>query len=386
MRLSDCGAVVICVALGVLTSNCTPSQAQDDGGMRSQAVEFYVAPEGSDDDPGTSQQPFRTIGKAASLAGPGTTVHVRSGTYSGVITTNASGTASARIAYISDVRWGAQIRGGGEVQNALWSNTGDYVDIVAFDIGVTSNCANQQGIGDAGRFVRIYRNRIHDINPCNEGGAAINFGSAAPEAPGTDSEAFDNIIDNIGDYEADPTMSSPEYGIAHGIYAPVARLRLTNNVISRVLGWGIQLNHYSTHNVVAHNVIVSAADGGIMNGSRDAGCETLLPFGNSNTLLFNNILVRNRVGIASETTGRCLVTGATYSHNLFYGNTVADFGRPLYGNVVGSMWGDPQFVNDTGNATTGDYHVRSTSPVADVGVGLSTRADDGDNTLSIANQ
>src|SRR5918997_3095096 len=46
-------------------------------------VRYYVAPGGSDESPGTALQPFRTIQKGADLAGPGDTVFVLPGTYTG---------------------------------------------------------------------------------------------------------------------------------------------------------------------------------------------------------------------------------------------------------------------------------------------------------------
>jgi hypothetical protein len=43
---------------------------------------FYVAPDGSDQNPGTLESPFQTLGRAAEVAAPGTTIFLRGGTYS----------------------------------------------------------------------------------------------------------------------------------------------------------------------------------------------------------------------------------------------------------------------------------------------------------------
>jgi hypothetical protein len=45
------------------------------------AAEFYVAPQGSDDNPGTLAAPFATIQRAQAAVGPGDTVLIRGGTY-----------------------------------------------------------------------------------------------------------------------------------------------------------------------------------------------------------------------------------------------------------------------------------------------------------------
>src|SRR5438270_13876798 len=48
---------------------------------RGAAAEVYVAPAGSDDNPGTLEKPFATIQRAQAAVGPGHTVFVRGGTY-----------------------------------------------------------------------------------------------------------------------------------------------------------------------------------------------------------------------------------------------------------------------------------------------------------------
>ncbi len=94
---------------------------------------LYVAPNGDDNGSGTEQSPFRTIAKAATVATPGTRVSVADGTYDGSFKTTTNGTADARISYVAASKWGAKIVGT-EADEAMWRNTGDYVDIVGFDI------------------------------------------------------------------------------------------------------------------------------------------------------------------------------------------------------------------------------------------------------------
>lgn len=45
------------------------------------AAEFFVAPAGSDDNPGTLERPFATVQRAQGAAAPGDTVYIRGGTY-----------------------------------------------------------------------------------------------------------------------------------------------------------------------------------------------------------------------------------------------------------------------------------------------------------------
>src|SRR5689334_20777812 len=98
----------------------------------------YVSPQGSDSNPGTQTAPFATIEKADSVATPGTTVHVLPGSYtwSGVYTTH-SGTATAPITFISDIKWAAKLipaHVSSHSFNNVWHVRGNYVFIIGFDI------------------------------------------------------------------------------------------------------------------------------------------------------------------------------------------------------------------------------------------------------------
>src|SRR6266496_562674 len=97
--------------------------------VRAQGADFYVSTQGSDSNPGTSAQPFRTITRAYSLAGPGVTIVVMPGVYTDYtsgwgLRLGASGTASSPIVLRSQVRGGAIIDG----QNASDRNVAIYLD------------------------------------------------------------------------------------------------------------------------------------------------------------------------------------------------------------------------------------------------------------------
>jgi len=61
---------------------------------------FYVATNGSDSNPGTLAQPWKTMEGAQSKLSPGDTVYLRGGTYAGAHVIKVSGTASARINFV----------------------------------------------------------------------------------------------------------------------------------------------------------------------------------------------------------------------------------------------------------------------------------------------
>jgi hypothetical protein len=65
----------------------------------SQATTYYVAPTGSDSNPGTEAQPWRTIQKAANTLDAGDTVYIRAGTYQEQVEALNSGSGGNYITY-----------------------------------------------------------------------------------------------------------------------------------------------------------------------------------------------------------------------------------------------------------------------------------------------
>src|SRR5271165_2129474 len=101
-------------------------------------AQLYVAPGGSDANPGTQSAPLATITKASTLVRPGGTVFVAPGLYNEAVVTAANGTATQRIQYVSQVNHGAiiwpLIANGSSTGYMIWNNTGNYSDIVGFQI------------------------------------------------------------------------------------------------------------------------------------------------------------------------------------------------------------------------------------------------------------
>ena len=111
--------------------------------------EYHVAVEGSDQDAGSSAQPFRTIAKAAEVAQPGDVVTVHEGTYRERVTPARGGTSDTeRIVYQAAagakvvLKGSEVVKGWEKVQNDTWKVTipndffGDfnpYNDLIAGD-------------------------------------------------------------------------------------------------------------------------------------------------------------------------------------------------------------------------------------------------------------
>jgi hypothetical protein len=317
---------------------------------------LYVSPTGSDSNPGTQAAPLKTIAKADSKATAGYTIHVAPGTYnvsapsagSVGINTVRSGTASARIRFVSDVKWGAKIVVSGA--GITWQSKGSYVDIDGFQITGTG----RHGILAGGTNLTIQHNYIHDLTVsggCNGGGGAgidTNGG-----AGGVLINA--NIVRNIG------YAYIGKCATVQGIYIANPNNVVTNNIVSGVAAIGIQQWHGATASTIVNNTVFHNKEG-ILIGQGDAGATSA---GSSNNYVANNIVYDN-------TTYGIIEAGTVGSNNRYVNNLVYSSGtnvRMAKGSVSGTITADPKFVRYAANGS-GDYHVQSTSPA--IGKGSTT--------------
>ena len=270
---------------------------------------LYVSPRGSDSNPGTSDRPFRSIGRAAKAVRPGTTVYVAPGTYHGGIRTNTSGRADARITYISTTKWGAKIVPPARSQNkAGWDNRGDYVDVIGFEVdgrGHNEGLRWTHGIYNGGSYDSIRNNYVHHIAQgikCNSGGgAAIGVDGYYR---GVKSDAIANLVHDIG-----PAGCHFVQGIYYSTSGSVK-----NNVVYRVSEAAINLWHDARHVIITNNTVTESNTGIIIGGGNFY--HTKGP--NDHTLVYSNIVYDNKMGISEQgKTGK----NNSYRNNLVYRNS-----------------------------------------------------------------
>jgi parallel beta-helix repeat protein len=315
---------------------------------------LYVASTGSDSNPGTEAKPFKTINRAASLAEPGTTVHVAPGTYNGNVTTSVSGTASARIRYLSDTKWGAKIVGTGT--EFMWTNRGNYTDIVGFDI----TGPGRQGIINLASHTLIQGNHVHDLavsGGCTGGGGA---GINNANYKSSDGDIVGNVVHDIG--------VPGKCNAVHGIYSANLRGRIANNIVYRASAWGIHLWHAANEVTITNNTVFSngakGMGGGIVIGAGDKPGGVVL----DNTIVVNNIVAYNPNAAIMEFCyegQECTGKANVFANNLVYGN-----GKPISlrkGLAIGTIEADPQFVDFQPDGS-GNYRLKRTSPALKSGV------------------
>ncbi len=318
---------------------------------------YYVAPNGNDSNAGFPSSPFATLQHAFNVVFPGDSIRAVAGTYTQAnavqLTSNASGTPLARILYLSDTPRGALIRSRGTPY--VWLNTGNYVDMMGFDISATDT-ATRIGIYNNASFNSVQNCKIHDlaaIGSGNNGGAGILHGNIAS----SDNDTIGNFTYNIG------TLSDPSANFVHGIYHACLRGHLWNNISFGNSGWGLALWHAATNITIANNLLFTNGLGGIVVGAGDApGGVTC-----DNCIVSNNISIYNALGIHE--------TGLTGTHNSYLNNCVwnnTTSGITLQsGSPVNTVNADPLFTNYTASSS-GDYTLKSSSPC--VSAGTSTGA------------
>jgi concanavalin A-like lectin/glucanase superfamily protein len=344
------------------------------------AQDRYVSTTGSDSNDGTAPDnthAWLTIQHAADMSQAGMTIHVAPGTYTVTtqITSSNSGTSDTnRIVFISDERWGSQIVGSSGV-GQIWSNAGDYVDIIGFDISGTSSTSG--GIHAQANHDRAIGNRIHDIsqNTCQSGAGILLGGGASNQS------AIGNIIYNIGPLP--PAV--PGCNQIHGIYAQESNSTVENNLTFNIAGKGLHIwGDRATNDVISNNTSFNNQDGIIVGNSGATGVIF------DNSIISNNISYGNvRYGIYEGTNNAgdysSIGTNNQFLNNLVYANCVnqatndycdpstgpPDLDLPKLGTLSGTVTSDPQFVSYTG-AISGDYHLKSTSSAINAGISTGT--------------
>ncbi|MFA6435508.1 MAG: choice-of-anchor Q domain-containing protein, partial [Elusimicrobiales bacterium] len=339
------------------------------------SVNYYVATTGSDSYTAAQAQnpatPWKTIQKAVSSVSAGATVHVAPGTYSysgassmdAAIHGGASGTASARIRYVSDTKWGAKIISSGTP--AVWYNYGSYVDIQGFDISGDG----VGGIYSSGSFVRIIGNHVHDIAGPPDCATGSNGGAGIDNTnySASDSDIIGNVVHDIGIVNCGE--KSPH---EHGIYHSNLRGHIYNNIVYHNSAYGIHTWHAPKDLVISNNLTFGNGASGIIVGAGDApgGGFTADGFVVANNISMNN----GGYGILEEgLTG----TNNIYKNNLIYGNSAGGISLQNGNTHQNTVSADPKFVNFKADGS-GDYHLSAASPAIDKGTNQGAPADDYD--------
>ncbi len=338
---------------------------------------FYVRPDGSDANTGTSNTPagaWRTLQHAADRVAAGDTVLVADGTYAGFYV-ETSGAADRPITF-RVLGAGANItsrnsRTADGINIESWENwTADYITIDGF------NVYNQtrMGIRAAGGTGIIIRNcRVH--NNSDQG----IFSGGTP---------YIQVLNNISYANGTTSMQ-------HNIYLSNAAsdncVVRGNTVYSSNAGNGIQLNGdwqmggdgFMDNCIVENNIVHDNSKKGLSlisirhgiirnniiynNGSSAGGIHIVDQLGQNSSI--DNVVVNNTIDEPNIATVRINAgsTGNVVFNNISIGPRGIVFegsGNYQSNNYSASTAGSSIFVN----AAARNYHLLSTSPARDFGV------------------
>jgi len=344
------------------------------------AETYYVSLGGSNSNPGTKEQPWRTVAHAVGSMAAGDTTYVRGGTYEeGQIRFNVSGTQAAPIKLLNYPNEAPVVscidaakfhrfiieRGYRSLTPIGW------ITIEGFEI---RNC--HEGIKfSTAHDVTIRRNWIHD----NGHGLLGN---------GTRILIDGNRINHNGQFD-DCAVNPSECNKDHGIYANGTGIVITNNLIYDNLAFGIQMNGKSPYDRSKHAgpEYVLSRDWVVANNTiayhHHAGGMVIWGSSCDNARIENNIFYENaqtkpaRVAQGIHFTSTTC-TGIRIKNNIAYasepgGTTFLGSGANEWvhytqsGNIVNAT--NPAFLNAP--ATVPDspnFSLTSRSPAIDAGL------------------
>jgi hypothetical protein len=348
------------------------------------AATYYVATAGSNSNPGTEKQPWRTVAYAVATMVAGDTTYVRGGTYDEeIIRFKRSGTQAAPIKLLNYPGEAPVINFIDKnrvhrflIQHATGhTNPMGWITIEGFEIASAYDGIKIYN----GHDLTIRRNWIHD---------SLHQGILGN---GTRILIDRNKISHNGDFSR--CVREAWYcNQDHGIYFHGSAITITNNLIYDNLAYGIQLNGSPTSTysstkhagqefagaanwVIAHNTLAYQANrGGMVVWGSQCG----------NARIENNIFYENSVNQSNSAQGIDFVstscTGIAIRNNLAYatspgGTVFLGSGTREWvhythsGNIVNTL--NPRFVNAPAMLPDSpNFALTAGSPAIDAGVPL----------------
>jgi len=393
---------------------------------------YYVATTGSDSNPGTIAQPWRTIQKAANTMVAGDTVYIRAGTYRERVVPQHSGSAGQTITYAAYPGETATIDGSSvtlpDDLAGLFEVSGkSYIKISGLRVVNAGPHDNNAGIlVNDSSYVVVENNYTYNTVSSGIGvwgGDHVTVDGNTVEHACTDiwQECLTVASTDVFEIKNNEVFDCQEEGIDAKDGA--SNGQVYRNVVHHVDSTGLYIDAWDkhTHDIdVFQNIVHDIGDNGFALASEAGG---LL----ENIRVYNNIAYHNRwVGFSVTTNGLSgPMKGVSIVNNTAYDNGWAEWGggvlvddpnvenvvvrnnivsQNLYFQIVVSpgvpvqqvtvdhnlidgyqdtegeiygdvpVTGDPRFVNPSG----GDFHLWTDSPAIDAGSAMDAPAEDFD--------
>jgi hypothetical protein len=374
-------------------------------GGTAQAKTYYVATSGTDSNDGASpSSPWQNISYAISVAGPGDTVNIAAGSYSGTLHFTKSGTASSPIVF-QGAGFTTVIKNQVIVSGAYTTLSG-----MSFQDSVTSDDPAVELNGTNNTLLNCEITNIHF--PAANQATALTFGS------GSNNTANGVQIHDIADIDAihvfadhSSFLNGQEYNIQElnyqlnhtdqyqtwagnsettASYFTFAGNICTNNSCqggntetdgsSKLHDWYIYNNIFNHTDAsffsglpktyIANNIYINGGNGGAgvqvcfytISAGTSTGGNSGKSYDSSGSWVQNNCWIANAGGDFGVNGS---VAPKPVANNYFASSTSWTPGKPQGTGAING--GDPGFVN----AAAGDYHLSSTSILRGKGTNLS---------------
>jgi len=403
----------------------------EDGDAPGEEAAYYVALDGNDANPGTEDQPWRTIQKAADSLTAGETVYVRAGTYEERVIPRNSGAAGEYITYAAYPGETATIDGASLVIPE-WGGLFDltdrqYIRVSGLRIVNAGPTEHNPGINmDGAAHVLIEDNYVYHTSDSgilvwNSRDVIVDGNEVEEACYGGFNESISVGVTDGFEVRNNHVHHSRKEGICAKDGSSNGRIYRNEVHDTEAVGFYVDAQARYTHDIdvfdnVAHDVVedgfaVASEVGGLLENVRlynniayhngwvgidvsDCCIETH-PLSNIqivNNTLYNNgwewgggIVVLNaqaegvviRNNICCENLSFQIAVGAdlleervTVDHNLIHG--FRDGEDEIYG--AEPVEGDPRFVDSVG----GNFHLAAGSPAIDTGSAEDAPADDCD--------
>jgi Right handed beta helix region/Protein of unknown function (DUF1565) len=293
---------------------------------------FYVAPSGSDANPGTQAAPWRTVQRALDVLQPSQRALVRAGTYAESLDMTRAGTAAAPITIENYPGERPIVNGSGQ---------------------------RPLEISSSGAYFRV-RGFVFEGSPYNSGGNIDIYGHHLELSANEVRNAQDQGIYSDEDSHHAQILGNHIHhngqGVihqSHGIYLQGNDHLVANNVIhDHPEGFGIQVYDRNSRSLITANTVTGAGHSGIVVGGSG---------GVDHVVVVNNVFAFNaHWGISHDST--CPTTSRA-DHNVSFGNSRG----PTQGGCAGLDYSggnrttDPLFVDYAHR----NLHLNAGSPALD---------------------
>jgi len=341
---------------------------------------FYVAPTGSDSNPGTIDSPWRTIQHAADSVKAGHTVYIHGGVYNESVDIQVSGSATAGpVTFQSYPGENAILDGAGltppadNIRGLINIENRSYVTVRGLEIRnyqTTNAAATPSGIWVAGggSHIQILKNLVHDIGTAVEAsGNALGIAVYGTES----TAALDSIT--ISDNQLHDLKTGSAKSLT--VNGNVTNFAISCNIIHDVDNIGIAASgfdglasdpafDYARNGMISRNIVynITAKNNPAEHDAYNA--EGILVDGGSQVTIESNLLYNVDIGIeiASHQKGRN-AQDVIARNNMVYransvGITIGGYSTDVGGADHCTIVNNTLFQNDTRNTGSGEFQIQ----------------------------